>query len=94
MAIDVLSAPVMSAESERVWLMAKKTISVDRRNLSSDMLEQSELQKSWIYHCLVEEDFGSDSQAGNEEERRKGRKRQYGGACSCFATVSLPMAAT
>ena len=71
MAIDVLSAPVMSAESERVWSMAKKTISVDRRNLSSEMLEQSELQKSWIHHCLVEEDFGSDSEAGNEEDEEE-----------------------
>ena len=86
MAIDVLSAPVMSAESERVWSMAKKTISVDRRNLSSEMLEQSELQKSWIHHCLVEEDFGSDSEAGNEEEEEEGKEE----AIMALAALASP----
>lgn len=54
--------------------MTKKTISVDRRNLSSEMLEQSESQKSWIHRCLVEEDFGSDSKDGNEEEEEEGKE--------------------
>lgn len=55
MAIDVLSAPSMSAESERIWSMAKKTISVDRRNLGSEALEQSECNKSWIHHGIADE---------------------------------------
>lgn len=55
MAIDVLSAPSMSAESERIWSMAKKTISVDRRNLGSEALEQAECNKSWIHHGIADE---------------------------------------
>jgi hypothetical protein len=69
MAIDVLSAPSMSAESERVWSMAKKTIAIDRRNLSSESLAQSECMKSWIHHGFADE---GDSEAGDLDEASDG----------------------
>jgi hypothetical protein len=48
MAIDVLSIPAMSAESERVFSGARRTISWERHQLGADVVEQSECIKSWL----------------------------------------------
>ncbi|KAJ2972747.1 hypothetical protein NQ176_g6977 [Zarea fungicola] len=48
MAVDVLSAPAMSAEPERVFSGARRTISWDRCQLGSRTIERGECMKSWI----------------------------------------------
>lgn len=48
MAIDILSIPAMSAEPERVFSGARRTISWDRCQLRSHTLERGECMKSWI----------------------------------------------
>lgn len=62
MAIDVLSSPLMSAEAERVFLMARRTISWDRTLLNADTVEATELQKSWQQNGFLDDsDYGSSS---------------------------------
>ena len=68
MAIDVLSAQGMSAESERVFSMVRRTISWDRTSLKASTVEQMELQKSWIKQDIVEPYYGSDSEDSDGEE--------------------------
>jgi len=48
MAIDILSIPAMSAEPERVFSGARRTISWDRCQLGSQTVERGECLKSWI----------------------------------------------
>lgn len=48
MAIDLLSIPPMSAEPERVFAGARRTISWDRFRLEPDNIERIECMKSWI----------------------------------------------
>ncbi|KJZ69575.1 hypothetical protein HIM_11037 [Hirsutella minnesotensis 3608] len=48
MAIDILSIPAMSAEPERVFSGARRTISWDRCLLGSRTIEKGECMKSWI----------------------------------------------
>lgn len=48
MAINVLSIPAMSAEPERVFSDARRTISWDRCQLGSRTIERGECMKSWI----------------------------------------------
>jgi hypothetical protein len=48
MAIDILSVPSMSAEPERVFSGARRTISWDRCQLGSSTIEKGECMKSWI----------------------------------------------
>jgi hAT family C-terminal dimerisation region len=48
MAIDILSIPAMSAEPERVFSGARRTISWDRCQLGSRTIERGECMKSWI----------------------------------------------
>ncbi|KJZ69425.1 hypothetical protein HIM_11198 [Hirsutella minnesotensis 3608] len=48
MAIDILSIPAMSAEPERVFSGARRTISWDRCLLGSQTIEKGECMKSWI----------------------------------------------
>jgi hypothetical protein len=48
MAIDLLSMPPMSAESERVFSGARRTITWERHSLGCEVVEQSECLKSWI----------------------------------------------
>ncbi|KJZ67979.1 hypothetical protein HIM_12633 [Hirsutella minnesotensis 3608] len=48
MAVDILSAPAMSAEPERVFSGARRTISWDRCQLGSRTIEKGECMKSWI----------------------------------------------
>ncbi|EMT69251.1 hypothetical protein FOC4_g10000067 [Fusarium odoratissimum] len=48
MAVDILSIPAMSAEPERVFSGARRTISWDRCQLGSRTIERGECMKSWI----------------------------------------------
>lgn len=48
MAIDILSIPAMSADPERVFSGARRTISWDRMLLGSSTIEKGECLKSWI----------------------------------------------
>lgn len=48
MAVDILSAPAMSAEPERVFSGARRTISWDRCQLGSGTIEKGECMNSWI----------------------------------------------
>ena len=72
MAIDVLSAPAMSAESERVFSMARRTVTFDRTSLNSEVIEHTKCHKSWVKQGLVDEDYGSSS---DEEEPPEGNAR-------------------
>lgn len=79
MAVDILSVPAMSAEPERVFSGARRTISWDRCQLGSRTVERGECMKSWIKSgitkgvpvYLVEEEVDSttarqrDSTAGS-----------------------------
>jgi len=69
MAIDILSAPSMSAESERVFSLTRRTISWDRTRLNCSTVEQLECQKSWIKSGLIVDYFESESEDERETER-------------------------
>lgn len=56
-ALDVLSAPSMSAESERVFSGARRTISWSRSQLSMPIIEALECLKHWQVTGVVEDDF-------------------------------------
>lgn len=47
MAIDILSIPAMSAEAERVFSGARRTISWDRAKLNAETIEKIESLKHW-----------------------------------------------
>jgi hAT family C-terminal dimerisation region len=48
MAVDILSIPAMSADPERVFSGARRTISWDRMLLGAATIEKGECLKSWI----------------------------------------------
>lgn len=48
MAIDILSIPAMSAEPERVFSGARRTISWERMQLGEETIERVECLKSWM----------------------------------------------
>ena len=48
MTIDILSIPAMSAEPERVFSGARRTISWDRMQLGQEIIEKVECLKSWM----------------------------------------------
>jgi hypothetical protein len=48
MAIDILSIPAMSAEPERVFSGARRTIAWDRCQLGGRTVERGECMKNWI----------------------------------------------
>lgn len=52
-AINILSIPAMSAEPERVFSGARRTISWDRMNLSAETIEMHECLKHWIESNLI-----------------------------------------
>lgn len=66
MAVTVLSAPAMSAESERVFSLTRRTLSWDRLRLASTTVEQIECQRSWIKQGLVSICYESD--VGDDED--------------------------
>jgi hAT family C-terminal dimerisation region len=47
MAFDILSIPIMSAETERVFSGAKLTISLSRNRLSEDIIKATEYLNRW-----------------------------------------------
>jgi len=55
MAIDILSIPAMSAEPERVFSGARRTISWDRSRLSPTTVEKVECLKHWLKSRILEE---------------------------------------
>jgi hypothetical protein len=61
MAIDMLSAPAMSAESERVFSLTRRTVEWHRSRLHGDTVERLECQKSWIKQGLIGTKYTSDS---------------------------------
>jgi hypothetical protein len=57
LAIDVLSAPAMSAESERVFSGARRSIPWTRASLSARSIERLECLKHWHKAGVVNEEF-------------------------------------
>jgi hypothetical protein len=63
MAIDILSAMAISAESERVFSGSRRTIPWTRARLESTMIEQLECLKHWQKSSVISASFvltGSD----------------------------------
>ena len=56
MAIDILSIPSMSAEVERVFSGARRTISWERMRLGSERIENNECLKSFIRIWMKQDD--------------------------------------
>ena len=54
MAIDILSIPAMSADPERVFSGARRTISWERMSLGADTINIGECLKSWIRSGITE----------------------------------------
>ena len=71
LAIDVLSAFAMSAESERTFSKARRTTSWERFQLSANTIRCSELLKDWSHRGVayrlpndyVDSNYGGDSEA-------------------------------
>ena len=59
MAIDILSIPAMSAEAERVFSGARRTISWSRCRLGATVVEQTECLKSWVREVVKSGGFVS-----------------------------------
>src|ERR1700712_62374 len=51
-AFDTLSIPAMSAELERIFSQAKRTITSDRNRLLAESFEESQCLKHWLDHGL------------------------------------------
>jgi hypothetical protein len=54
MAVDILSIPPMSAEPERIFSGARRTISWERYCLGAENIERGECLKSWLKSGLVD----------------------------------------
>jgi len=54
LAFNLLSAPAMSAECERVFSSTKKMITPERNHLKADVIEAQECLKSWIKHGITD----------------------------------------
>jgi hypothetical protein len=70
LAVEVLSAFAMSAESERTFGKARWTTSWEQSQLSANTIKCSELLEGWMYHGVAYalpadyiDDQGSDSEA-------------------------------
>ena len=79
MAIDTLSAVAMSAESERVFSAARRTIPWTRARLESTIIEQLECLKHWQKSGLISGDYvmATDSDSDDEQhplERQEGEQ--------------------
>ncbi|XP_044718714.1 Ribonuclease H-like protein [Hirsutella rhossiliensis] len=68
MAVDILSIPAMSAEPERVFSGARRTISWDRCRLGSHAIERGECMKSWIKSGITQ---GIPVDLAGEEEKEE-----------------------
>ena len=69
MAIDVLSAMAMSAESERVFSAARRTIPWTRARLESKAIEHSECVKHWQKASLISPTFALISDGDSEVQK-------------------------
>jgi len=69
LAIDVLSAFAMSAESERTFSKARRTTSWKRSQLSANIIRWSELLKDWLHrgvpYAPPTHHIDSDQDSGN-----------------------------
>jgi len=54
MAIDILSIPAMSAEPERIFSSARRTVSWERAQLAPETIEKVECLKSWKRSSILE----------------------------------------
>ncbi|KAI6788289.1 hypothetical protein KC361_g9125 [Hortaea werneckii] len=55
MAVDILSAPAMSAEAERVFSRARWTVTFDQEKLKAESVSHKECLKSWLINSLIDE---------------------------------------
>jgi hypothetical protein len=71
LAVDVLSALVMSAHSERTFSQARRTTSWQRTRLEEETVEQSECCKDWqcsgLAYKPVNQEEASDTTSGDDE---------------------------
>ncbi|OAA37489.1 Ribonuclease H-like protein [Cordyceps fumosorosea ARSEF 2679] len=65
-AISIFSIPAMSAEAERVFSGARRTVSWDRTRMSPKMLECTECLKHWIGNGLLDRPFPRSDPFGIE----------------------------
>lgn len=71
MAVDILSIPSMSAESERVFSGTRRQITPDRARLSGIAIARAECLKSWIkneMHPIEEPATGGSSDGDDDSE--------------------------
>jgi hypothetical protein len=95
MAIDILSIPPMSAEPERIFSGARRTISWQRMCLGADNIEKGECLKSWIRSGLIagwrkeelealvakmQEQLQKEWQQGGQQERQQEQQEGLGGS--------------
>ncbi|OWT42471.1 restless-like transposase [Pochonia chlamydosporia 170] len=57
LAINIFSIPAMSAEAERVFSGARRTVSWDRGRLSAQIVEYTECLKHWIKSGLLDQPY-------------------------------------
>jgi hypothetical protein len=55
LAINIFSIPAMSAEAERVFSGARRTVSWDRSRLSAQIVEYTECLKHWIKNGILDQ---------------------------------------
>ena len=67
MAIDILSIPAMSAEPERIFSGARRTVTWTRFCLGSQAIERSECLKSWIRAKVIVSESILISGVGDDE---------------------------
>ena len=77
-AIDILSTPAMSADPERTFFGARRTISWDRMLLGASTIEKGECLKSWMRSGItaglqVDEAEQYEYMAGGKHQRSRGR---------------------
>jgi hypothetical protein len=65
MAADILSIPAMSAEPERVFSGARRTIDWSRMRLGVHIIEAGECLKSWVKSGIISS-FGSQIRGSSE----------------------------
>lgn len=67
-AINILSIPAMSAEPERVFSGARRTISWERMQLGEETIQMLECLKHWIRSGLVTDIVDMENVDNEEEE--------------------------
>ena len=69
MAIDILSAVAMSAESERVFSAARRTIPWTRARLGGAIIEQIECLKHWQKSGLISGEYVMATASDDDSEQ-------------------------